>query len=108
MWPAILRFFRKLWCQVQRERFRRELAEELALHADLKLREHTAAGVPIHLAAPQTRREMGNITFAAEVSADVRSFLSLEHLVKDIRYGLRLLVKQLGFSLVVIVSLALG
>ncbi len=108
MWPAILRFVRKLRYQLQRERFRRELAEEIALHADLKFREYTAAGLAAQQATGRTRREMGNITLAAEESADVRSFVSLEQFMKDIRHAIRLLVKQPGLTLIVILSLALG
>jgi predicted permease len=93
---------------MHRARFRRELAEEIALHADLKFHEYRAAGLPLDAAAMRTRREMGNVTLAAEESTDVRSFVALEQLMKDIRHAIRLLIKQPGFTLVVIFSLALG
>jgi len=100
MRAAIHRWLRKLRYQTERERFRQELAEELALHADLKLRECSDPA--------QMRREMGNVTLAAEQSADVRSFIFVEQFMKDIRYAFRLFAKQPGFTLVVILSLALG
>ena len=68
MWPAIARFFRKLRFQLERNRFRRDLAEEIALHRELKLREHTMAGLPPEQAASQTLLAMGNMTLAAEES----------------------------------------
>ncbi len=105
---SVLRLFRKLRHTLQRERFQRELAEELALHAELKLGEHTAAGLAPDAAAQQTRREMGNITLAVEESADIGSFVSLEQLIQDIRHAIRLLVKQPGFTLVLVLSLAIG
>ena len=108
MWLSIARVVRKLWFQLGRERFKRELAEEIAVHQELKFREHTMAGLSSRQAGTQTRLEMGNITLAAEESADVRSFVSLEQLVEDIRYALRLVRKNFAFSLVAILSLALG
>ena len=45
MWSPIARFFRKLSFQFGRERFRAELAEELATHQAFKQREHTDAGL---------------------------------------------------------------
>lgn len=108
MWLPIRRFLCKLLLQFERERLRRELAEELAAHQALKFHEHTMAGLAPDEAAQQTRREMGNLALAAEQTADVRTFVSLEHLMQDIHYAVRLLRKNLGFSLVAILSLALG
>src|SRR5439155_6668753 len=39
---------------------------------------------------------------------DMWSFLSLEHFLHDVRYALRVLVKNPGFSTIAILSLALG
>ena len=105
---SISRLFRKLQYQTQRKTFRRELAEEFAFHEDLKFRGYTSSGLPPAVAAELTRRDMGNRTLACEESLDIRSFISLEQLVNDVRYALRLFVKQPGFSSVVILSLALG
>ncbi len=87
---------------------RRELAEELALHAQLKLHECEGAGFSSEDAAAQVRREMGNVTLAAEESAEIRSFVIPEQMMKDVRYALRLFVRQPAFTLVVVLSLALG
>ena len=105
---SFVRFLRKLSMQFDRERFRRELAEELAAHAALKYREHTMAGLAPHEAARRTQLEMGNVTLASEQTADVRTFASLEQLMQDIWYAFRVLRKNLGFSLAAILSLALG
>ena len=94
------KWFRKLRWQMERRRFRRELAEELALHAELKQREG--------LTTAEARRAMGNVTLAAEESADVRGFIALEQFMKDVRYALRMFRRQPLFTLVVVLSLALG
>jgi len=108
MWLAICRFVRKLSFQGGRERFRKELAEELETHEALKLAENTTAGLAPGEAAQRTRVEMGNVTLAVDQAVDVRTFISLDQLMQDIRYALRLLRTNFGFSLVAIISLALG
>lgn len=59
-------------------------------------------------AAWETRRALGNTTLAKEESWDVWGFLTVDHFVQDIRYALRTLGRNPGFSAVTIGSLALG
>jgi len=108
MWFAILRFFRKIGYLFHRDAWERELSEEMAFHADFKFRQVRETGLSEAEASVQSRRQMGNVILAAEESADVRSFMSLERLLQDVRYALRLLVRNPLFSLVAVLSLALG
>jgi putative ABC transport system permease protein len=108
MWLVVSRFTRKLAFQLERNRFRQELAEELATHEAFKLADHTTAGLGAREAAQRTRLEMGNVTLAAEQAGDVRTFIYLDQLMQDIRYAFRLLRTNFGFSLIAIISLALG
>jgi putative ABC transport system permease protein len=108
MFPSLSRAWRKLVLLTRREQLGRELAEELELHLQLKQKDAEETGMPAQVAAEESRRAMGNITLAREQSNDIWAFLSIEQLLHDIRYALRSLRTNLGFSAVAILSLALG
>src|SRR5438552_10259840 len=54
------------------------------------------------------RRHFGNATLTRERAQDAWSFASLETFLQDIRYGLRAIRKSPAYSLIVILTLALG
>ncbi|HEX6546280.1 MAG TPA: ABC transporter permease, partial [Bryobacteraceae bacterium] len=93
---------------MRRAQLCRELEEEMELHAQLKRRELHERGLPDELEAAGTRLEMGNTTLAREESRDLWSFLVLEHLLQDVRYAVRTLLRNPGFGIVAVSSLALG
>ena len=76
-----------------------DLAEELRTHLEMQA-EDTSPG--------QARANFGNATRIAEQARDAWGFPSLESFWKDIRYGLRGMIRSPGFSLVVVLTFALG
>ena len=54
------------------------------------------------------RRELGNLTLAAESARGVWGWEWLQSLVRDARYALRVLARQPSFAVVAVVSLGLG
>jgi uncharacterized protein YoaH (UPF0181 family) len=91
-----------------RRRFYGELSEEIQEHFDEKTEELMAGGMSKEEATKAARREFGNVTLIEERSREVWQWPSIESFFNDVLYGLRQLRRNPGFTLVVILTLALG
>ena len=89
-------------------RHEQELREELEFHVEELAAQHRSAGLGHDEAQAAARRQFGNLTRIQEQSHDLFAFRHAEDLVKDLRYGARLLVKHPGFSLIAMLSIAIG
>src|ERR1039458_1678740 len=85
-----------------------DINAELAAHLEFEIQENIARGMPPDEARAAARRHVGNLTQIQERAADAWSFPSLETIAQDVRYGLRGIRRSPGFSLVVVLTLALG
>jgi putative ABC transport system permease protein len=104
----MIRLLRRLTALITARRLERELQGEVIAHLELAERDGIAAGLSPEDARRAARRSFGNIESMKELHRDQRSIRWIDTLVRDVRYGLWLLVRDPGFSAVAVGVLAIG
>ncbi len=86
----------------------RELDREIEAHLRLMQDDFERGGMPPEEALLAARRSYGGVEQSKELHREARSLLWVEECVKDIRFGLRHLLRSPGFTVVAGLTLALG
>src|SRR5437870_3530893 len=103
---------RRCWIRLQglllRGRNAQQLHDEMQFHLEQQIAENLGAGMSRDEARYAAMRTFGNPTVLKEEARDTWGWIAVEEIAKDLRYGLRMLGKNFGFSAVAVVTLALG
>ena len=86
----------------------REMSREIESHLALLAENFRARGLPPLEAKLAAQRSYGGVEQAKELHREARSLVWLEHMAKDVRYGVRNLARAPSFTAVAVLTLALG
>ena len=98
---SLMRYFR-------RRKWDAERAAELESYIEIEAASQTEAGIPPAEARAAARRKLGNPTVIREAIYEMNTVVFLDSLWRDLRLAVRNLFRNPAFTVVVVLTLALG
>jgi predicted permease len=102
------KWFRKLGWLARRRRKEEELSEELRFHVEEEAEQRRSEGLAAEQAKWAAQRELGNLARLQEDTRAAWGWTMVEQFGQDVRYALRTMAAHWLFTLLAVVSLALG
>jgi putative ABC transport system permease protein len=104
-WERMMLWYQQLF---RRARTEKRLDAEFRFHLEQQIADYVAAGMTLEEARRRARLEFGGLDQVKEECRDVGAARFLETVIQDLRYGLRQLRRNPGFTAVAAITFALG
>jgi len=93
---------------VYKNAIERDMDDEMLFHIRMRAQQYIETGLSPEEARRKARKQFGNLGLIKEEGRNVRGGGLMEEFLNDLRYGARTLSKNIGFTVVAVITLALG
>ena len=100
--------FRRWRALIHRDQMEDELDDEMRFHLERDIEQNIRSGMTPEDARFAALRAFGGVDQSKEECRSARGTEVIENMVRDITYSLRVLLKSYAFTIVVVLTVALG